>query len=475
VNKRRVLSIVLAFALAIATLSTNISLSTARAASGAGEVTRTSGSDRYQTASQVAVTNWTTSDNVVLVSGEGYADAISASVLAKKLDAPILLTTPKVLNSYTKTALDTLKPKNVYVIGGNASVSKEVRDFLKNSYNIIELGGANRYETNVAVAKKLVELGVDPSNAILASAEGFSDALTVASIAAVKEQILLLGTNDLNYIKSVKDFIDGHKSSITVVGTDFVINDNTYKAVNGVKRISGGTDRFDTNLKVLDAFKGDIKTSKFYVANASGNGYADALVASVLAGKNEAPLVLLGSETSKSTANAIEYIKTNLTDSSRVEVLGGAGVIPENIVTKIKGYISSAGNETNSGTSTTVQTFTGYIQDQDCFISYAPNYGDDTKTCLSMKPCVASGYGITALESDGSYKFYYFDGDFATFPDRKTFDGTGSQLSAWNLIQNTIKKNNITITVKGKLNGEIKTASDGNTYPVITVTSLAEN
>lgn len=202
---------------------------------------RTSGSDRYQTASQVAVTNWTTSDNLVLVSGEGYADAISASVLAKKLDAPILLTTPKVFNSYTKTALDTLKPKNVYVIGGNASVSKEIRDFLKSSYNIIELGGANRYETNVAVAKKLVELGVDPSNAILTSGEGFSDAFTVASIAAVKEQILLLGTNDLSSIELVKDFIDDHKSSIIVVGTDFAINDNTYKAVNGVKRISGGT------------------------------------------------------------------------------------------------------------------------------------------------------------------------------------------------------------------------------------------
>ncbi|MFL0196763.1 cell wall-binding repeat-containing protein [Clostridium sp. WILCCON 0269] len=482
-NKKRVLSIVLTFALAITTLSTNISLSAVRAASG--EVTRTSGSDRYQTAAQVAVTNWTAPDNVVLVSGEGYADAISASVLAKKLDAPILLTTPKVLNLYTKTALDTLKPKNIYVIGGNASIYKEVRDSLKDSYNIIELGGANRYETNAAVAKKLVELGVDPSNAILVGGEGFSDALTVASIAAAKEQILLLGTNDLNYIKPVTDFINQYKSSITVVGTNFVINDDTYKAINGVKRINGGTDRFDTNLKVLDAFKGDIKTSKFYVANASGDGYADALVASVLAGKNEAPLVLLDNETSKSTANAIDYLKTNLTDSSEVEVLGGTGVIPENIVTKINGYISAGGSSSSggsttgsssSGTSTTVQTFTGYIQDEDCFISYAPNYGDDTKMCLSMKSCAASGYGITALQSDGSYKFYYFDGNFATFADGKTFDGTGSQLSAWNLIQNTSKKDHVTITVTGTLKGDTKVSpNDGKSYPVITVSSLRES
>ncbi|MBC2580407.1 hypothetical protein [Clostridium sp. DJ247] len=122
-----------------------------------------------------------------------------------------------------------------------------------------------------------------------------------------------------------------------------------------------------------------------------------------------------------------------------------------------------------------VQTFTGFIQDEDCFVCYAPNYGEDTKMCLSMKSCAKSGYGITALQSDGSYKYYYFDGNFATFSDGKTFDGTGSQLTAWNLIQNTTKQNNISVKVTGTLNGDKKTAADGKTYEVITVSSLVEN
>ena len=58
-------------ALASATLMSLVltsALSAGPVKAAAGQVTRTSGADRYATAAQVATTNWTTSDNVVLVS-----------------------------------------------------------------------------------------------------------------------------------------------------------------------------------------------------------------------------------------------------------------------------------------------------------------------------------------------------------------------------------------------------------------------
>jgi len=122
-----------------------------------------------------------------------------------------------------------------------------------------------------------------------------------------------------------------------------------------------------------------------------------------------------------------------------------------------------------------VLTFEGYIQDEDCFIGYAPDFGSDTKGCLLMHSCANSGYGITALESNGTFKYYYFDGKFSTFADKKTFDGTGSQLASWNLATATTKKNHVTVKVTGTLNGETKVSPyDGISYPVITVTSLEE-
>lgn len=91
------------------------------------------------------------------------------------------------------------------------------------------------------------------------------------------------------------------------------------------------------------------------------------------------------------------------------------------------------------------QTLTGYIQDAHCFFAFA-NPAEDTKGCLSMRSCAKSGYGITILQNDGSKKFCFFDGEFAVFADGKTFDGTGSQLTAWNLIRNT--KNKITLPLQ---------------------------
>jgi putative cell wall-binding protein len=316
-------------------LTTALSVGPVKAA--AGQVTRIGGSDRYATSAQVATQNWTTSDNVVLVSGEGYADAVSASALAKKLNAPILLTQADQLSTDAAQALSTLQAKNVYVIGGDASISQSVRDQLKgNGYNLTELGGANRYETNIAVANELVKLGVSPSSVMLVGGEGFSDALSVAPVAAAKGEILLLGNNDASSMSSVINFIKTNNSNVTVVGTSNVISDSMLAQLgSNATRIDGGTDRFDTNLKVLNAFKSDLKTDNLYVADASGDGYADALVASALAGKTDSPLVLVDTDGSTGTNNAVSYIQNNATTTTDLSVVGGTGVVSDNTVNAI--------------------------------------------------------------------------------------------------------------------------------------------
>lgn len=320
-------------------LTTALSASPVKAASAT--ISRTSGADRYATAAQVAKSNWTTTDNVVLVSGEGYADSVSASALAKKLDAPILLTTSDTLSSDAESAIEQLKPKNIYVIGGTASISQSIRDNLKSSYNLVELGGSNRYETNIAVAKELVTLGVSPSDVLVVGGEGFSDALSVAPVAAAKGEILLLANNNEDSIQSVIDFIKDNSSTVTVVGTKNVINDAIYNALGGSTRVDGGSDRFATNLNVLSAFQDSLKNDKLYVANASpatpDNLYADALVASALAGKYTAPLVLVDGDNSTATDDAENYIsgvyKSNA--SVNVNVIGGTGVISDDIYSEI--------------------------------------------------------------------------------------------------------------------------------------------
>ncbi len=329
-------------------LTTALSAGTVKAA--AGKVTRIGEADRYATAAKVSTSNWTTSDDVILVTGEGYADAVSASALAKKLNAPILLTTPGSLNTDTQKALTTLNAKNIYVIGGNASVSASVRNILKANYKLIELGGANRYETNAKVAEKLVDLGVKADEVMMVGGEGFSDALSVAPIAAAKGQILLLGMNSADYMKPVIDFVNKNNSKVTVVGTKNVINNSIYSAVNAVGRIDGGIDRFDTNMKVLLAFKDTVKMDKMYIANASNDGYADALVASAVAGKTGAPLVLLDTEASTATSKAITYVKANANNKTDLNLIGGTGVVSKNTEDAINTSVN--GDGTGNGQAT---------------------------------------------------------------------------------------------------------------------------
>ncbi|KAA8674433.1 cell wall-binding repeat-containing protein [Clostridium sp. HV4-5-A1G] len=308
---------------------------------------RVSGQDRYETASQVAKSNWTSgSENVVLVSGEGYADAINASVLAKKLDAPILLTESFSLSQDTKNALDTLKPKNVYVIGGTASISSSIENALKSNYNVARLSGNDRYATNLAVANKLVELGVSKNNIIAVAGTGFSDALSVAPVAAVKDEILLLTNNDELLMQNTISF--AKDSNVTVVGTINSINQTIYDDIQADKRIDGGSDRFATNIAVLKAFEGDFKAGKIYVANATGEGYADALVASALAGKYSVPLVLTDTEESTATNKAVDYIKTKVTKDTDLQVVGGTGVVPQSVEDKINSLLENSNDSSKT-------------------------------------------------------------------------------------------------------------------------------
>lgn len=306
-------------------------------ASAAGEVTTIGGTDSYETAASAATSNWTNSDNVVLVSGEGYADSISSVVLSKKLNAPILLTGSSSLNSSAKDALDKLKPKNIYIVGGTGVISQSIRNQLKSeNYNLIELSGKNRYETNAAVANQLVKLGMDPSNVMMTAGSNFSDALSAAPTAAVKDEILLLGDNNTKSMSSVVDFIKSSSSKVTVVGTSNVINDVAYKAVGGVNRIDGGSDRFATNLNILKAFDSSLKSDKIYVANASGTRYADSLISASLAGINSSPLVLVNGEGDTQTTNALNYIKSKASSSTQLNVISEKGVISDKTVSDIK-------------------------------------------------------------------------------------------------------------------------------------------
>lgn len=316
-----------------------------------GRVTRISGINRFVTAATVATTpEGSTSKDVILVSGGNYADAISATTLAKELNAPILLTNQgeQTLNPDTKAALDKLKPGNVYIIGGIGVITSAVQVELQSyGYATPRLGGANRYATNVLVADELLALGVTATNVMMVGGENFPDALSVAPIAANKDEILLLANTNITSSKVTVDFANSHNSNVIILGSKDMVSNDVQATINKSTRIDGEKTRYETNEIISNKFAPDLKFDKIYLA--SGQDFPDALVASPLAGAASGPLVLVDTKVGDSTYKlstdfAVSYLKANISDASKIYFIGGPTVISDALITTINSAVLPAVN-----------------------------------------------------------------------------------------------------------------------------------
>ena len=90
------------------------------------------------------------SDKVVIANGMDFPDALSVATHAAKAGLPILLTKSDKLPAKTSEALETLGATETIVVGGETVVSDKV---VKQLPNPTTLAGADRYETNIAVAE----------------------------------------------------------------------------------------------------------------------------------------------------------------------------------------------------------------------------------------------------------------------------------------------------------------------------------
>ena len=90
------------------------------------------GKDRYETSSKIAseLGNY---NSVVLASGKVFADALSSSSLAKKLSAPVILSNGL---SIPDEILNKKDLKNIILVGGENSLSKNIERSLLNKFKI---------------------------------------------------------------------------------------------------------------------------------------------------------------------------------------------------------------------------------------------------------------------------------------------------------------------------------------------------
>ena len=120
-------------------------------------------------------------NTVILVnSDKSMADGLSAASLSGKKNAPILLVKQDKIPKATMDRIN--KANNVYIVGGENAISKNVEKKLKESgKKINRIAGKDRYDTSKKIAKLLG--GYDKAF-IVNGAKGEADAMSVSAVAA---------------------------------------------------------------------------------------------------------------------------------------------------------------------------------------------------------------------------------------------------------------------------------------------------
>ncbi|MFL0194345.1 cell wall-binding repeat-containing protein [Clostridium sp. WILCCON 0269] len=294
--------------------------------------TRISGGWRNDTtATLISQAGWTQSDTVIIVSGSDFPDALCAGPLAKKLNAPILMTGSYAscyLGSATLTEIERLNATKAIIIGGTGVISDSIKEELGNAGVSAErIGGADRYETSVLIAQKLDK---SPS-IVVTSGDNFPDALSISSIAAQQGMPIILSSKN-GLFPEAESYISSNEITKTyIVGGTGALDGSIESEVPNPTRLAG-KDRYETNLAVLNQFRSNLKFNKVYIA--TGNDFSDALVGSVLAAKTQSPVILVDTDLTDSLA---KYIVENKTSSTNVIVIGNLRNVNDRVFDEAQG------------------------------------------------------------------------------------------------------------------------------------------
>ena len=301
------------------------------------ELTRIYGDNRYKTSMAIADVmkrKWQPGsefdvglDEVIIASAENFADALAVSYASfnptKEQPRPIVVVNEANQDFVEKYIRENFRTSaQIYIIGGTKAVPEKIEKNLKKDYSVKRIAGTNRYDTNLKI---LETFGLGSSGAILvATGTNFADSLSASAIGV---PMLLVGStlNDdqkmfLQRISGKEIYVLGGESAVSKE-----IETELKKYASYYQRIAGA-NRYETSMLIARKFAQGCSG----VAIAYGKNFPDGLCGGPLAGRMNAPLLLVDED---HYSYARQFVKDFHVDWGYA--FGGAGVISDTLFKKV--------------------------------------------------------------------------------------------------------------------------------------------
>ncbi len=200
-------------------------------------IDRIQGADRYETNRKV-IQNCGIAEGtpVVIASGEGFADALSANNIVSKLGYPVFMTAKDSLDQQSLEYIKEIEPSKIIVVGGPGVVadgviqtlSQQIPSVKKDKFiNLDRWFGLDRYQTSSVVLENLYHSEYSPQkDLIVASGENFPDALVSSPLQNKLKAPLILSENNGGSSYEVTGF-NINPTSINIFGGTGVLSDNS--------------------------------------------------------------------------------------------------------------------------------------------------------------------------------------------------------------------------------------------------------
>ncbi|MDU4209577.1 MAG: cell wall-binding repeat-containing protein [Finegoldia magna] len=283
-------------------------------------VERVAGKDRVHTAINTSKRFFNKSKYVIIADSGNYPDALTATVLAHVLDAPILLNNTRYLEDDVAREIVRLGASEVIIVGGHKSISENVKSQLaKYDQNKVQrIWGRDRYVTSSELAYEIQRLTGKVNKAIIASGEDFPDALATAPLGSKEIAPILLVTRNQMDKKVSKALKDLNIKRVYVAGGQNSVSKKLEAQLPQVIRRFSGQDRYETAILVASYTYPESKE----VFVASGETFPDALVIGPVCARRKAPILLSKSTPVKVTDDYIEKSKIEY-----LYIIGGTNTI----------------------------------------------------------------------------------------------------------------------------------------------------